>query len=140
MCCDKIFVPGKLPDLNSFTTSAERSYFNRSKTKKKWTERVKSLAVDHISKKYESIYLLLNWQEQHKRRDPDNIAFSIKFILDGLVRANIIPNDNWKHVLGWSNVFKFKKDIEQGVEILIFSSINSYINYIYLACSETMTF
>lgn len=33
-----------------------------------------------------------------RRRDLDNYAATIKMILDGLVAAEILPDDNYKHV------------------------------------------
>lgn len=38
--------------------------------------------------------------EVDRRRDPDNLASGAsKFILDGLVKAHVIPNDGWSGVL-----------------------------------------
>ena len=33
-----------------------------------------------------------------RRRDLDNYAATIKMVLDGLVAAEILPDDNYKHV------------------------------------------
>lgn len=48
---------------------------------------------------------------KNKRKDKDNIAFSIKFILDGLQQANIIKNDGWKEVGNFE--FEFYVDKER---------------------------
>ena len=39
------------------------------------------------------------WVEKDRRRDKDNIRAGAKFVLDSLVLAEIIPNDNWKWVV-----------------------------------------
>lgn len=45
------------------------------------------------------IELAFFYYEKRANRDPDNIvAFSKKAILDGLVNAKIIPNDNQKYI------------------------------------------
>lgn len=38
------------------------------------------------------------WFKDNKLRDPDNYAASAKAIQDGLVKAGILPDDNFKHV------------------------------------------
>lgn len=43
------------------------------------------------------------WYEPNKRRDPDNVVFAKKFILDGLVRAGILENDGWRIVTEFSD-------------------------------------
>ena len=45
------------------------------------------------------------WYVKNKKKDPDNIAFAKKFILDGLVDAGIITNDGFKNVKGFSDYF-----------------------------------
>jgi Holliday junction resolvase RusA-like endonuclease len=35
------------------------------------------------------------WKSKDKRQDKDNISFSKKFILDGMVKAGVIPNDTY---------------------------------------------
>ena len=53
----------------------------------------------------DKIFLHMIWIEPTKRRDPDNIAAFIKFILDALQKAKIIKNDGWGQVKGWKNNF-----------------------------------
>jgi Holliday junction resolvase RusA-like endonuclease len=38
------------------------------------------------------------WFKDKKRRDPDNYAASAKMLQDGLVKAGILPDDNFNHV------------------------------------------
>jgi hypothetical protein len=39
------------------------------------------------------------WREPDARRDPDNVHAGVKFILDGLVDAKVIPSDRRKHIV-----------------------------------------
>lgn len=41
--------------------------------------------------------ILIEWHVTG-RKDPDNVAFGIKFILDGLVKSGIIENDGSKQI------------------------------------------
>lgn len=51
------------------------------------------------------------WYEQNRRRDKDNVsAFGRKVILDGLVQAGILPNDNWNYVEGFRDEFYVDAD------------------------------
>ena len=45
------------------------------------------------------------WHVENRRRDPDNIAFAKKYILDGMVAAGAIPNDNLCHIIGLQDEF-----------------------------------
>ena len=49
------------------------------------------------------------WVEKDKRRDLDNIAFAKKFILDGLVSAGVLENDNATRVIGLNDEFAYDK-------------------------------
>jgi Holliday junction resolvase RusA-like endonuclease len=44
------------------------------------------------------IAVTCRWYCKDKRRDPDNIGSAVKYILDGLVSAKIIPNDGWRQI------------------------------------------
>lgn len=55
------------------------------------------------------------WHIKNRRTDPDNIAFAKKFILDGMVAANLIPNDTMKHITHFEDKFIISKWV--GVEI-----------------------
>lgn len=35
------------------------------------------------------------WFMPDRRKDPDNISFGIKYIMDGLVHARLLKDDNW---------------------------------------------
>ena len=50
------------------------------------------------------------WVAKNKRKDPDNICFAKKYILDGLVAAGILPTDGWNHVSGFRDEFDISPD------------------------------
>lgn len=45
------------------------------------------------------------WVERDARRDLDNVAFGMKFVLDVLVEAGVIGDDDRRHVSGTSSEF-----------------------------------
>lgn len=47
----------------------------------------------------------IHFSEPNAKRDPDNIASSKKIILDALQEMEIIPKDNQKYVMGWTETW-----------------------------------
>ena len=53
------------------------------------------------------------------RRDPDGLrGFVAKYNLDGLVTAEIIPDDSAKHIVGFTDTFVLDRD-NPGIEITL---------------------
>ena len=50
------------------------------------------------------------WYEPNHKRDLDNIAFSKKYILDGIVKAGILKDDKPKYVKGFTDHFGYDKE------------------------------
>lgn len=68
--------------------------FYAARQKKEWDKSVKS-AVEPLGVKFECpVWLAFNWQTKTRANDPDNLAASAKYIMDGLVEAGVIQNDN----------------------------------------------
>lgn len=57
------------------------------------------------------------WIEENKRRDLDNICFAKKFILDALVEAGILKDDNRKMVTNFTDSFDYAEDSKVIVEL-----------------------
>ena len=57
------------------------------------------------------------WIEENKRRDLDNISFAKKFILDALVTAGVLKDDNRKIVTNFTDNFKYEKESKVIVEL-----------------------
>lgn len=108
----KIIIKGVLTDLNQFIKEIARNRYVGGKIKKEETERVywecKEQKIKPITKF--PIKIIYNWYSKNKRKDIDNVAFSKKFINDGLVMAEIIPDDSRKYIKGFSDNFFIDKD------------------------------
>ena len=57
------------------------------------------------------------WIEENKRRDLDNICFAKKFILDALVEAKVLKNDNRKMVTNFTDSFEYADKSKVIVEL-----------------------
>lgn len=58
------------------------------------------------------------WYMKNKMQDPDNICFAKKFILDSIVKAELMGNDGWKEVKGFQDEFFIDK-LDPRVEVKI---------------------
>ncbi len=107
----KFEIPGRLPGLNEMIEAAKGGkgkYQPYALMKEECTNMVVWLAKK--LPKYEKVVLIITWYEPDRRRDPDNIMAGQKFIIDGLVTAGIIPNDNQRHIQGILHKFAIDKE------------------------------
>lgn len=103
----KITIPGELPDLNQIIDKSKRHWAEYSKMKQQYTESVAWRAKK--LQKMKRIFVTFRWFCPNRRKDQDNIAVGQKFILDGLVKAGVIPDDSWKHIEGFTHHFEVDK-------------------------------
>lgn len=107
----QLILDGQFCDLNSFISANNRNRYISSKIKKEETERVKYACLDSdLETITECSDFIFCWYVPNKRKDPDNVAFAVKFILDGMVSSGVLPTDSMKFVSGLSHVFKVDKE------------------------------
>lgn len=129
---NKLVIEGELTALNEFINAERRNRFIAANIKKKETGYCKEAAEASGIELQEDIFplaVLITWYVKNKRKDADNIAFAKKFILDGLVEAGILPNDNRKYIQGFADIVKEDKEYQR-IEIT-FVPINSLINSLH---------
>jgi len=118
----EVFVPGPLPGMNEIIAAAKsgRGKGNAySRMKKQWGETVWALAKSARLPKCEGpVSVLFCWREKDRRRDIDNVAAAAKFILDGLVKAGVIANDNQQTVFSIEHRFTVDKR-KPGVLVIV---------------------
>jgi hypothetical protein len=102
-----IFLKTKLPTLNEYINMERSNKFIAAAAKKKYTnailKEVKGLTFDPI--KYD---VAVTWYKDSNRKDHDNISFGLKFILDGMVKANVIPGDGSRYINSIHHHFELK--------------------------------
>jgi Holliday junction resolvase RusA-like endonuclease len=106
-------IPGRLPGQNEMISSAKGfggRGFGYSKLKKKWTDDISLLARSSRLPRFGRVRLTFDWHEPQpsrtcRRRDPDNVAAGKKLVLDGLVAAGVLANDNSDVIAGWTDTF-----------------------------------
>lgn len=101
----KIVIPKIPPTINKYI--GRSNIWEYQKDKKQYHELVRLLTVG-VSPKYEKCKIRVTYYFKDKRRhDPSNYD---KFLLDGLVEANIIKDDNYDVIEEFTTTGKYDKD------------------------------
>ncbi len=106
-----IKIPHQLATLNDHDSANRANKFLGAKLKQEQTHLV-SLYCKREPKHTKPVFVEFEWHYSGKH-DLDNIAFAKKYVLDGLVKAGVIPNDDQKHVIGFNDQFE---KVEKGKE------------------------
>lgn len=88
------------PTLNDQIELARTHWSKSSAAKKRHTAKVAKAAKSLIRYPKPPIYVVFHWYVKNFGRDADNIAAAAKYIMDGLVAAKVIPDDNLVKIPG----------------------------------------
>jgi hypothetical protein len=90
-------IEGELPQLNDYIRAERGNRFAAASIKKHATARVRSEALSQkLPRLLRFDQLICVWYTRDARKDADNVAFAVKFVLDGLVDARVLPGDGRK--------------------------------------------
>ena len=101
-------LPITLPGLNNYTAACRGNAYGANAMKK----RAEAAITAHLPAPEPLDYPLavaIRWVEPSRRRDPDNVAFATKFILDAMVRAGVIDGDTHRHIASIAHTFAVDK-------------------------------
>lgn len=112
-----LFVPGVLPGLNEYSDAERRNRYQGARIKREWTETVAWLARE-MEPLAGPVHVRCRWIAPNRRRDPDNVAAAIKYVLDGLVAGGLLPGDGWRYIRSISHTFEVDGEAP-GVEIIL---------------------
>lgn len=96
----KFIIDDRLNSLNDYTNACRKNAYAGA-TMKKQNERVVMFYIRKYKlKKVEHypVMIKIHWYEKDRRRDIDNITFATKFILDALVKMEVIEDDGQKYI------------------------------------------
>ena len=109
-----IYIQYKFTALNEYTNVSRGNKYKSSSIKKRETEIARLHFLNSPTIKT-PCRLKFTWIMTNKRMDLDNRSFSRKFILDGMVKANVIPDDSLKYVIGFQD--EYEPGAQDGVRI-----------------------
>lgn len=102
----KVEIPLKLPSLNQYIGACRSNAIYGSRMKRQMEAEIGKYISD-LPRIESPVKIHFLWQEENKRRDLDNIAFGKKFILDALVKAGKLKDDNRRCVTGFTDAFTY---------------------------------
>lgn len=111
-------IRAKLPTANEYIDACRTNRYKAAKVKTQAEDIISSAVHDLIPIEGQCEIEFL-WHEPNRRRDKDNVAFAKKFILDGLQKAKILPNDNNRYITGFRDRFSYDSNKPYMVTITI---------------------
>ena len=94
-------IPLPLPSLNKTLAMAKSHYAVYARSKRAGTTMVEVLArAGRYPMATGPVCLRFDWYPKDRREDLDNVASSVKVILDGMVQAGVLPDDSQRWVRG----------------------------------------
>jgi hypothetical protein len=114
----RFVIQGRLPGLNEMIAAMNTHRYRGAELKKKETRRCAWSVVGHrIDKVTSPIRIVVTWVEPNARRDLDNVAAGVKYILDGLMEAGKLPSDGRKYVRGIEHRFPDPDPLNPRIEV-----------------------
>ena len=113
---NKIEIPFKLPSLNQYINECRKNRYAGANMKKT-VERDIEWYINQLPQYKNPIKIHFHWIEGNKKRDLDNVCFAKKFILDSMVKAGKLKDDNRNYVVGFEDTFEYGKETKVILEI-----------------------
>ena len=115
----KFEIKQRLPSFNDYIKVCRTNKYAGAKMKEKieydiWLYILQQLKGIEITK---PVFINFTWIEENGKRDLDNICFAKKFILDALQKAEVIENDNQRHIKGFIDKFEYAEKSKVVVEL-----------------------
>lgn len=104
-----IVINTPLPSLNDYINAERSNKLYAAKIKQQTTNNVCYLAKQFKVKIEKPCDIKFTWFKPDNKTDHDNIAFTKKFILDGLVKAGVLQNDTPRFVRNFQDVFEIDR-------------------------------
>ena len=111
-----ITIPFRLPSLNQYINECRKNKFAGAKMKKD-VEKDIGWYINLLPNYKNPIKIHFHWIEENKKRDLDNVCFAKKFILDSMVKAGKLKDDNRNYVKGFNDTFEYGKTSKVILEI-----------------------
>ena len=111
----KLVFPGEFTALNEHIGANNRSRYHsndikREETERAWADTLHQKNQNGLRIEKYPVHVHFSWYCSNKKKDPDNISFAKKYILDGVKDAGLIPNDGWNQISGFSDSFHIDSD------------------------------
>ena len=109
-------IPLKLPTCNEYINECRRHKYAGARMKKE-IQRDINFFISHLPRFEKPVKIHFHWIDMRWRADPDNACFAKKFILDALVNAGVLADDNRKCVTAFTDTFEYGQNTKVILEI-----------------------
>lgn len=116
----QIIFKGEFTDLNTYIKAINGNRFSGNSVKQEETDRAYYDCLEQKIKPVRAypVHIVYKWYSKDCRKDIDNIAFSKKYLNDGMVLAKVLKDDSQKYVASFEDHFYTDKENPR-VEVLI---------------------
>ena len=104
-----VMIHGRLPSLNEYVDACRRNRYAAAKMKRDAEELI-LWQVKRMKPITSKVWVQFVWHEENRMRDPDNVCFAKKFVLDALQKCGKLKNDNSKYIAGFNDRFIYGKE------------------------------
>ena len=111
----KLIINHSYTDLNTYIKKERTHRQIAAKVKKEETQFSEWETMYKHHKLNYPLKIIFTWHIKNRKKDPDNICFAKKFVLDGFVKSGFLTGDGQKQVSAFED--KFIIDEEEYVEI-----------------------
>lgn len=101
-----VVIYGQFPSLNEYVDACRRNKYEGAKMKKE-CQTIVGWCIGRLPEITKPVKIKFTWNESTRRRDPDNVAFAKKFILDELVSQGKLHGDSPKYIRGFVDEFTY---------------------------------
>ena len=112
----RVEIKMKLPSLNEYINECRSNRFQGAKFKRDVEDDI-MIFLGRCPVFENPVRIHFHWIEENRRRDLDNICFAKKFILDALVKAGKLADDNRKIVTAFIDTFEYGDEAKVILEI-----------------------
>lgn len=112
----KLEIPYKFPSFNEYVNECRKNRYAGGNMKRRIEEDI-SYYINKLPYFNKSVKIKFIWIESNKRRDFDNICYAKKFILDSMVKAGKLKDDNRNYVVGFEDSFEYANESKVVLEI-----------------------
>lgn len=112
----EVEIPLKLPSCNDYILECRRNKYAGAKMKREIEEQI-CWYIKKLPRFEHPVTINFHWIEGNKRRDLDGICFGKKFILDAMVKAGVLSDDNRKIVTAFTDTFEYAKETKVIIRI-----------------------
>lgn len=100
----RITVVGKLPSFHEYMNGIDGKKDEQEKLKQQIEDKLLwGIKQSNVRGTDEPVILKINWYEKDRTRDANNVVFAKKFIIEALVKSNVLNGKTRRYIKGFQD-------------------------------------